>query len=166
VPRAPGAVGIEPAIRPAAGLRGCAKVLAQKDVLVTVWVVVHYRHDFKSVPGIKGGSLEAERHEKYLPAAPPARFLFCRRKQPRPQPLPATRLLHPELANLRATAPRIPTDPGNDPMGVVPHEDREPRAVGDACRGAVELIEPILEALDLDWRRLGADDEFRSAHCL
>lgn len=131
---------------------------------MTVRVVVHHRDDFKSVLGIEGRSLEAERHEKHLTAASPARLLLRCREQPRPQSLVAPRLLHPELAYFRATAPRIPTDPGNDPPVFVPHEDRQPRAVRDTCCGNVELVEPILQVLNVAWRRLGADDEFRRVH--
>ena len=34
------------------------------------------------------------------------------------------------------------------------------------CRGGIELVEPILQILHLSWRRLGADDEFTSTHCV
>lgn len=148
------------------GLTACDETLAQEHVLVTLRVVVHHRDDFESVPGIERRSLEAERHEQHLSAAPPARLLFCRREQPRPPSLPTPRLRHPELANFRAPAPRIPADPGDHPMIVVSHEDRQPLAIRDARRGGVELIQPILQVLDFAWRRLGAADEFRSGHCL
>jgi hypothetical protein len=129
-------------------------------------MVVHHRDDFKSVLGIEGRSLEAEGHEKHFPAATPAGLSLCCSKQSRAQSLPAPRLLNPELANLRPTAPRIPADPGDDPMVLVPHEDRQPLAARDACRGGVELIEPILQELNIVWRRLGADEKFTIAHGL
>ena len=104
---------------------------------MTVRVVVHHRDDFKSVLGIEGRSLEAERHEKHSPAAPSARLLLCCPKQARPQS-PLAPHLHPELSNLRTTAPRVPADPGNDPMVVVAHEDRQPLAA----------VMPVAAALD------------------
>jgi len=107
-------------------------------------MVVHDCDDFESVPGIKGWSLEAERHEKHLSTAAPARLFLCCSKQSRPQSVIAARLLDPELANFRARAPRIPAYPGDDPTIVVSHEDRQQLAVSDACCRGVEFVDPIL----------------------
>jgi len=137
-------------------------MLPQQQILVTMRVIVHDRDHLEPARGIEGRSLEAERHEKHLPAATAARLLLCCRQQPRPQSLPAPCVLYPELTNFCPTAPRIPTDPGDDPMVVVPHQDRHPLPVPDACRGGVELVDPILQVLNLVRRGLGADEEFRS----
>ena len=152
--------------RPTSGFAGAAKALAQKQVLVTVRMVLHRRDNVKSTLGIERRSLETEGHENHLQAAPPARLLLRRTKQSRPQTLFATRLVNPELANFRASAPGIAADPGYDPIVIVPHKNREPLAVGDARCDGVELVEAILQILNLTWCWLSADDEFRRAHCL
>src|SRR5437773_8986967 len=127
-------------------------------------VVVHHGHDLKAVLRVKRRSLERERHEEDLPAAPPASLVLCCLKQPRSQSLFAPDLLHPELANFEAPAPRVPTDPGSDSICLVSYEDRQPLAVCDACRGRVELVDAILQILNLAWRGLRGDDEFGSRH--
>src|SRR5690348_6687770 len=131
---------------------------------MTARVVAHDGHDLKAVLRVKRRSLESERHEENLPAAPPASLLLCCLKQPRSQSLFAPGLLHPELADFHATAPRVPTDPGSDSIFLVPYEDRQPLAVCDACCGRVELVDSILQILNLAWRRLRGDDEFGSRH--
>ena len=92
------------------------KTLPQEHVGVTVRMVVHDCDDFESVLGIKRRSLEAERHEKHLSTAAPARLVLCCFKQSRSHSVIAERLLDPELTNFRAPAPRIPAYPGNDPI--------------------------------------------------
>src|SRR5262245_28236615 len=140
--------------------RGSGEAFAQEHVPVTARVFIHHGHDLKSVPGVEGWRLEAERHEKHLRAAAPTRLRFCGSKEPGPQSPRAPRLLHPELANFGAATPRVSADAGDNPTLLVPHEDRQPLAARNPGRGGVELVDPILQILNVAWRWLG--NEFRS----
>src|SRR5712692_1604983 len=127
-------------------------------------MVIHRGDNLKAALCVEHRSLETERREQDLPAAAPASLLLCRPEQPCPQSVFTPRFLYPELADLQATAPGIPTDARDDSIPLVPHEDREPLAVRHARHARVELVESIFQILNLLRRRLRLDDEFRSTH--
>ena len=88
---------------------------------MTARLVVHHRDDFKSVFGVKGRGLEAERHQDDLAAASPAGFLFRSAKQPRSQalvtPFPGpgyAAFRRPIIGEFPQTAPGIPPHSGDD----------------------------------------------------
>jgi hypothetical protein len=58
-------------------------------------------------------------------------------------------LVHPELSNLAASAPRVAAEPGDDFVLIVTLEDRKTQRVTDPSRLGVEFIEPILKQPDL-----------------
>src|SRR2546429_1253026 len=115
--------------RRALRLAGLAKAFPQQEILVTTWVVVYRGQSLKAVLRVKGWSLEAERCEKDLPTAASASLVLCCPEEFRPQAPATSRLLHPELPNLAATAPGTPANPSDDLLSVVSHENRQPLAV-------------------------------------
>src|SRR5215510_5808182 len=121
-------------------------------------------HNLKASLGVKLGRLKTERHEYNLAARPPPSLLLCCLKQPGSQALLTPRLFDPELADFHRAAPTISANPRNNLIALIPHENREPLAIGNARRLGVEFIDAILQVLYLVQPRLFRDGEFGVWH--
>src|SRR3954462_3352706 len=103
--------------------------LPHQQISVAARVLIENRNGFEATCCIKRRRLKIERHQDDVPATAPARFLLGRDEQTRSKSLLAPRLFDPKLANLKTPAPGVARDPGDDPLLLVPREDREPVAV-------------------------------------
>ena len=129
-------------------------------------MVVHRRDNLKAVLSIERRCLKREGREDNLPAAPSSSLLLHCLDPGRPQPLPASHLLHPELPDFATATPRVSANPGNDSIVIVPDENRQPLAVRLAGGRGLALLEPVFQVLNLGWRGLSIDDEFWITRCL
>src|SRR6476661_4782867 len=110
-------------------LADLAKAFPQQEILVPPWVVLDPGHRLKPALRVKGRSLEAECHEKHLPAAASASLVLRCLEESRPPAAATLRLLYPELPNLAVTAPGMSANPSDEVLRVCSHEDRQPLAV-------------------------------------
>lgn len=123
-------------------------------------VVFHRCNDFETTLHVEVRGLKRKRGEQNHSAAAPLCLLFSSGVEPRAETLPTQRLMHPELANVKAAAPERAGDAGDDAVVRISDEDREPFAIMDAGCERIEIVDSIFEKLNFARRRIRADDKF------
>ena len=108
--------------------------------------------------------LEAVGCNHHLKTPPSARLRLRQFEQTSTNPLTALPLMHPDLTNLTAPAPRMPAESSDELALGIATEHSQSQRVDDPGRLGVELVKPMLENVDLCQRRIRTHDQFLSRH--
>src|SRR5436190_1947936 len=122
---------------------------SQMQMLMTAGIVREAADDLETQLAVELWRLEAVGCEHHLKTTPAPRFRLRQFEKTTTNPLPAMRLVHPDLTNLAAPAPGVPAESGDDFTLSIATEDRHTHRVDDPGGLGVELVQTLLEKVDL-----------------